>query len=383
MKLIVLITMIFLSDIIGVYGQSSIVPEGSVLIYTRDLGDTREWVRMTHTHTQAYAIPPHKCSTLSPNGIHIAQTSRDEDDNDLLIIRLDIEEIILREEWSNEWEPCYMAWLSDTELVIRHIDMEQQFYYDVSNGSLTPIEYQRELPQYPDTLPDWMPEIEDNFILPSPETGIYLYQRCNGQEVTPDGQLCWSSTDFVIYDVNQQAVLHILENPDSERIHGRDFYFRYPKGAGWSANGRYLAFVRYRDCIFCFFTLSIFDIQTSQYLDTDWYNAEIDRFSELQWSPQGSKLAFWVMGRLDEEVRETDNPLTLLTLVVYDATTQTFTFSDQAFDMDLGGRGVWSPDGLGFVFIDLNEQLVYFDVLTGDTSILDSGVVDIDVWRDE
>jgi hypothetical protein len=56
--------------------------------------------------------------------------------------------------------------------------------------------------------------------------------------------------------------------------------------------------------------------------------------------------------------------------------------SDRPFDLQGGPQaiGTWSLDGLSFVFIDANADLILVDITTGASTVLDTLVYSIDAW---
>ncbi len=381
-RIIVLLSLSMI--LIRLDAQSSPVDTDEVIIYTKDIGPSREWIRYTATSNQVYSIPTDKCSSLSPSGVYIAQTSLDTQNNDLVIIQLDTQATIVQSSWDTGWEPCGQFWINDEAIGIQKKDNIDEFFaFDLVNGSLVSASYPSVPPQYP-PLPDWISNIAENYILPSPDENIYLYERCTGQVLTPDGNHCQIPTDFVIYNDAQASVVHLLENPSPDLIRGNDSLGNriYSEGAKWSPLGQHLAFIRYRDCAFCFFDLSIYSLSSQQYLNTDWLNAELDYVKPLKWSPNSQFVAMWIVGRLEEEVQVGDDPFTRRTLVFYDVTTESYTITDQSFDIErFGNTGFWSPSSDGYIFTDIYGTLFHVDVSTGQSTQIDNNVVRLVAWR--
>lgn len=374
----------------SVHAQSPLIATDDILIYLRARGQQGQYVRLSSTFQQVYNLPMDKCSLRSLDATYVAESPLPNKSGDLIVRRLDTQAIIIQTPWRAEWDACYINWSTDTVLTIRQHGTQQDFFYfDVSSGTLTPVSNPYVPPQYP-SLPGWIPSIPTNFILPSPQAQVYLYERCTGLQTDPSGHVCASKSDFVIYDAIQQDVLHVLQQPNGDRIRG--YVGTYPPpdrdpgsypAAAWSASGRYLAFQRYAVNPYDYFTLSVYDVTSGQYENIDWMNPELDKNRALEWSPQGNKLAFWTIGRFGE-YQNNDNYDTLRTPVIFDAETGQFTICDQPFDIDAEHAGkafTWSPDGQTLVFVDANKNLIDMNVSSGITTILDSQVDSVILWK--
>lgn len=348
------------------------------LFYHRKNGTTTEYVRLSAVKRQVYTLPPGKCTLLSPNGFYTAESSWTKDD--LVIRHFDTREIVAHMPWREDWDACYMGWISDTQIGIRGLDKNWS-YFDFSSGILQVFNLlPTPLKQYP-ALPGYIPSTLTDYILPSPQSDIYLYERCNTDEVVETGERCLD-TDFVIYDAANHIALHVLENADETMVRdGFDVYLQlwHPSaGTTWSASGRYLAFQRYSSGWGDRFTISIYDLIATKYLNTDFFNSPLDPYKKLDWSPAGEKLAFWVIGHYGAEPEPTDNENTR-NLAFYDASTEGFV-NGGVFEVT-GKPGIWSPDGQSYAFVDDNGYLRLVDVITGENLLLDTNVDEIKLWR--
>jgi hypothetical protein len=237
---------------------------------------------------------------------------------------------MLQASWNPDWEFCSNGfWGDDAISVDDQTQANTRLYFDFSSGQLMPVNPPLIPPKMMPSLPNYLPDTRNDFLLPSPQENVYLYERCPSGESGPteSGELCSGFSEFVIYDANQQIDIHHLVDPNPFLLTGRDIY--NPRlfasvGASWSATGRYLAFPPYPEDFFDDFDLSVYDMETEAYLDTDWGNAKIDLFRIKQWSPTTDKLLFWIIGRATEEPLAEDSLETLRRLSIYDASTQTF-----------------------------------------------------------
>jgi hypothetical protein len=368
------LTLFPIASISGVEAQTPSF--AGTLVYQRNPPTSVEIVSLSAGNKQTYTLPPDKCTAPSPTALYIAQST--SSGADLVISRFDTLQVILQVPWNAQWEPCYIFWMNDTQLAIaQHGATQQFFYFDISNGTLTPFNFQLPPPpQYP-ALPDWLQNTSSGFILPSPVPNIYLYERCTGH---PTGSIdsCPISPNFVIYNVAQQQVIHILKDPSSVQIKGDNQFFYGT--AAWSATGRYLAFERLAALNFPF-DLAVYDLNTQQYVDKSLGNVEIDSAKTMLWSPRGNKLAFWINGVVGREAE--GDPATFRTLVFFDADTRQFIVTDQSNDVHplVADIGVWSPDGQAFAFIDVNSNLFLIDATTGSETMQDDHVTSIMIWK--
>jgi len=373
--------MVALAAPFGATAQSPLVGEGQVLIYERVDGSA-EYIRLTAPTRTGYTLPTGgRCSAISPIGRYFAQTSLQRDD--LFIYALEDLQVIAQMPWSSEWEPCAFHWVDSTTISIRESGgLSDWAYFDISSADFTPVDYQWPQPQYP-SLPDWMPSIEQDFVLPSPQENIYLYQRCPAQITNPEGTRCSVLTEMMIYDAARQRVIETLSQPDRFLMSGYDNITEHtvsPGNAVWSPDGRYLAYQYQPDSWVERFTLRMFDMATETYVDTDWISAEIAEIHGLQWAPEGHRLAFWIKGRIGETQPGDENRF-LTTPVVFYPETLEFVWAETPIEhVQWGLASTWAPDGHGLVFVDYDTNLIYMDALTGETSILDTHVDRVVAW---
>lgn len=354
-----------------------------VIMYMRVTNGTREFVRLTPDDISTYAVSPDSCVIISPNGTYMALSSRQGGNLTIRTLRDGV--TVIQVPWDPAWDPCNLFWESDTQFIIHRQGSAQEFFgFDISHGMLEPFVYQSPpLPEYP-SLPGWEPETDSHFILPSPQSGIYLYERCASTVVSGTTVVCVPPIEYVIYDVTQQAVLHVLEDPSPSLLTGHDVLGQYVSyGAVWSTSGKYLAFEQLN--LFNDFSLTVYDVASDRYLDTEYFNVQIDSRLAMQWSPVGNTLAFWIKGRLGEP-QEGDDWSTLRTLIFYDADPEVpeFVDTDQPYNLEWGHwgqKGIWSPAGQGFAFVDLTDTLIYVDSNTGASTPLDTDVEYIVSWR--
>jgi len=339
---------------------------------------------------QNFTIPQESCANVSERGTYIALSSRIG--AGLAVHNLHSETVVIESTWDTRWEMCYFDWIGDGVLSLQDREISTKSYrLDVLTGEIAEYEYvlQTYVPATYPQLPSWYPGSE---ILSSPDGNLILYQRCNGEiETYPDRVDCtgiswrFPSTDWIIYDIRQQEVIGMLKNDIESRP---DFYYYGSGGQGWftwdstswSPNGRYLAYLKMSG-----FPMQIYDTIAQQFLDTSFVDVRIDKSPGLQWSPDSSKVAFQVIGRLGEP-RAGDDEHVLRQLVIFDVekpNLDAFQSANTAYNLDGPSNGTWSPDSQAFAFIEANESLIFVEASTGITSVLDQGVGRIVAWIPE
>lgn len=365
--------------------QSLDIESETDLIYVQLLNNYGEYRQLNSSASSSFVFPFDKCTALSPSATYVLQSSMQAEK--LAVYTLNPEELVIDSTWLVNWEPCSFQWLTDTIFTIHTNNDEGGDVFNISTGELISSNYQ--IPPPPDysSLPNRMPSTRTNFILPSPDSNIILYEQCDGQQTSDSGNICLSSK-FVIFNVEQNVVLHELENPDPSLLRGYNAAYQINRGityskAAWSSTGKYLTFQHFMETPYDEFNLSVYDVTNSQYLVTDWINASIDQKLALQWSPEGNKLAFWIIGRVGE-IQASDDLNTLKSLLIFDADTSEFLVSQTPFDVDpskVGSVITWSPSGDKLVFVDQDKNLIYFDTYNGISNILDDNVDRVVIWK--
>ena len=392
LSLLVIIVIIFcLSGTMISFAQAEVINDGDVLIYVRDTGDSREYISVNSQETLSYTLPLDRCSLVSPDGVFIAQAPVDAEQavqGELVIFYLDTEGILLQIPWQPEWRPCFVSWIAGEIIRIRNNDNPDEiFYYDISSGNLTPTTYTYQPPtSSSSSLPNWIPDSNSNLLVPSPNPDVFLYDRCNSGELS--GTTCIGERDFVIYDTARQQEITTLSDAGSDWMYGYrpNDPLRRRFGVGsvaWSHDGRYLAYVTCGSSLYSNSRISIYDTKTNQITELRSVYA-IDPTRAFQWSLTTDVLSFWTIGRGGEPLPDDDHD-TLKRLYFYDMNTGQIRASE-AFDLESGRFEtveIWSPDGLGYALIDLNDTLHHIDITTGDSTIIDTDVARIVAWRTE
>jgi hypothetical protein len=355
-----------------------------VLSYTRRRNANLELVNMSVNTSTVRHFSQDICWSVSPNRRFLVESSSQR--SNLIVRNLQTFAVVLEVPYQPEWETCWLAWQPDSSLHIKKRNSENNFYnFNLVGNKLLAREYVPVFPQYP-KLPGWLKNTVDGYVLPSPNKNYYLYKRCQGITTPSSERSCPSITDYVIYGVNEQRIIHSLREPNFPLIEGRstgqyyDALYDSYGAAAWSFSERYLAFA---GISYSPLKLQVYDLMRDEYLPLEFVAVHIDWEKAMQWSPQGNKLALWVVGTLipDFEVDERIHR----TLVFFDADTNTFVAAHEGFDVNQGIEklGLWSPDGSAFAFVTPNKILIDVDATSGEDSVLDTGVVDILAWKNE
>ncbi|MBA3869415.1 MAG: hypothetical protein H0X30_09685 [Anaerolineae bacterium] len=357
--------------------QAQTVNVSGQLIYVQHItGEGAHFISRSSTTTYTYTVDPKKCSNISQNGTYMATSSMQP--TTLSIFRYDNQQMILQMPWSTNWKPCDLYWISDTVLSISDPTSSTKHYHiDIPSGQITiddPPPYVE--PTYPQ-LPNWMSQ---NPVLFSPDGSKVLYEECpsNLVIINSDGIYCRQYPDWVIYDtVAQLNKVHITDiNGSSYQAYG------FFAAAAWSPNGRYLAYLQEHN-----FPLRIFDTKTNQYLDTSDGMASIpvDERKGLYWSPDGTKVAMWAVGRMAEP-EPGDDERTLRQLVFFDTTktdSTNYMLPDRVDNLATVTYqpGAWSPDSQAFAYVNAENSLIYVTASSGVTSVLNNNVLFIITWK--
>jgi hypothetical protein len=344
------------------------------LIYIKHTSQSTELIRILDGKKEViYTLPENGCWAFSPDGIYFAAS--DQNRSDLIIRKMSSSEVVFQEPYRPEWRTCFMGWQQQAGFSVlginRRDNQNEVLYYKLVGDNLGLVDFEPLLPDYLE-LPDWLKSTKDGYILPSPDPSIFLYEKCAGLKTTRSGQTCAVDTDFVIYDTEHDAIKTTLQDVNSPIIE-RSITppFDTANGAAWSATGRYLA---YPDLFKQPFNLNVYDLSADKYLDTQFSAVDIDWQKELQWSPSGDRLAFWIIGSFNDT-----DPETYRSLVFFDAPSQQFVVAKQSFkrQTNVAKMGVWSPDGGAFAFIDEDKILYSVDSSDGIVTQLDSDVSSI------
>jgi hypothetical protein len=236
-----------------------------------------------------------------------------------------------------------------------------------------------------------LPELYDlsnrqEWVLPSPQSNIFLYQRCVGQVFDVNlGQRCPGGIEATIYNTANSQYLGSIYNA-SNSISGIDITTEtriHSPSAAWSSDGHYLAYQSVPEGLYQDFDLAIFDVSSGTSLELNALNELIDYNLAIDWSPTGNKLIFWVIGRYGED-REGDGDATWRSPVILDVDQEKFVSSDITFQLPAGFLGnpvTWSPNGEALVFLDVGQNLIHLDTSTGMTTTLDTSVSQIIDWK--
>jgi WD40 repeat protein len=232
------------------------------------------------------------------------------------------------------------------------------------------------MPDFPEELqPDVIPE----FVLPAPDSSVFLYTRCVEQTFSDGSQQCPGGIAMTLYDATTQTIIADLPRAAID-ISGYDIFeersLPVQRKAEWSAGGRYLAYASVPETTAAQFDLHIRDMTTGDIIVPTFPNERVNYQSGLNWSPVAPHLLFWIEGRAGEDTAA-DNPEETRHAVIYDVASGEFVIADTPYDFseDIIVHSVrWSADGQGLVFVDGRQNLIHMDTQTGSTTPIDTGV---------
>lgn len=346
------------------------------LIYIKHTPQSTDIIRILDGKKEViYTLPENGCWAFSPDEMYFAVS--DQNRADLIIRNMSSSEVVFQEPYRPEWRTCSMGWQQQAGYSVLGInqsdDQNEVLYFKLVGDNLEQVNFEPLLPQYPE-LPDWLKGTKDGYILPSPDPSIFLYEKCAGLKTTRSGQTCAVDTEFVIYDARQHEIKTTLQSVNSPIIERSiTSPIDTANGAAWSATGQYLA---YPDLLNQPFNLNVYDLAADKYLDTQFSAVDIDWQKEIQWSPSGDRLAFWIIGSFNDA-----DPETYRSLVFFDAPSQQFVPAQQGFNArSIEKSGFWSPDGSAFALIDEDKTLFSVSSSAGKVTQLDSNVLSIINW---
>ncbi len=349
---------------------------------------------------RVYSYPHLECGSISIDGRYMATlTQSREHITELEISDLTSQQEVFRTEWLPEWQMC--GFTTNNLLIIYPLgyDVDDDGLIDEAEGRL-PVFYFVDTETFKLSGPDPLPfyQEDDVSLLPdevvelpalsSPSGNLHFYEQCadgrvlSYQDNFPPLETTYCSDGkWVIYDSQSQQELQQLS--DVSEVSWK--LFRRPggpyAGAAWSPDGNYLAYLIRFGINYKGLPIEIYNAATNALSDADFLRIEIDKERGLLWSPDSTKLALWIRGRAGEpEPGDWDRPL-LRHLVIYDTKTETYQAIDQPYNVGYS-NGLWSPDSQKFVFVSEDNELIYVDINTYTSRVIDTNVSSLYGWLD-
>jgi len=403
-----LISLLFMSLSGSVFAQTTglIIYPNEFLGYIRIENGEKEYVLHNQGEPITYLLPQDKCFGISGDGRYIGVFNQGESSIDIFYSLRN--ELIATNIWIDKiFDYCGLIWDSDNKTirVLKSVDpfIFHQFYFDGINLTALPDVISSTPSVYP-PLPNRLPQIFQNFIYPSPNPTIFLYQRCNSGETEQwgDDVICTGGSDLVIYDVDLEQDLETLDvntafvigkrfDPSSPR--------RYELVSGrvveWSLDGQYLAFgdcgksVFYIEC-----EILIYDTLTDSYIETYdlTYNQNIWR--RMQWS-DNNILMLWISRPFSEEYvfnhngdlnfflfAHVDEGLFINSRGIFDSMPQQVIFAPDARAIAFRGKERINPEQPYNVgAYPYSADLILISTTTGEHTVIDTDVTEIITWR--
>jgi len=388
---------------LNIYAQSLLGETNTnTIIYVKGFGEAYGYVSQIGSDINTYQVPAGHCTSLSPNGRYLAESS--ENAQTLKIFYFPTMELIYQQSWNEIWEDCYFSWEGQDILgfYVVNLGLSNSPLFKFENLLLTEISLDTPEPVYP-TLPDYNPDLVENFILQNPTNpDIYLYEICPSRSIL-DGELYCDYTDIVIYNVATQTQIKNLKGASGDYMRGYtvDIY----NGGGtvsiseklvsWSPDGRYLAyFSPSLSTIPHNGKLIVYDLQMDRYFEDvrELYLPNVNR--NLQWS-DNNILVIWRTG-IFSDIYNYDYHRSLNLLTFLHADTEMYVTVNGKTLFDTWNPSViFSPDGDTAAFIGkervIPEQppdfsgysgdLILISTTTGEYTVMDTDVSKIITWR--
>ena len=197
--------------------------------------------------------------------------------------------------------------------------------------------------------------------------------------LTEDGfGYCQDSTDWVIYNVTRNYPVATLDETGVLALRAKEGW----KGTSWSPNERYLVYIADDGSVP---TLRVADLTGGTTFNYSFSSPRKDTDKGFAWSSDSTRFAVWMVGRGDEP-EPGDDPRFIRTLMFFDTRqpNNPYRVVPGVYNMEQGATGgLWSPDGQAYVFADQAGNLVYVDVNTLSTTILDTQVGQLAAWMPE
>ena len=323
----------------------------SRIVLEEKFGDA---IRVVNWDTKIHVdIPADNCRNFSPDFHYVAMAKYD-DEAFLKVYNLDTGDLVIDMPYAENWiNFCYLNWYSETVLAIpnepvKEVAQATKVHIDMLTGTVSDS---LPLPEFRGFLTNRDPL--SIIVRPSPDRSHYVYTRCDQPYSSAHG--CPGSGE-VIFDVAAQQVVVKLKNTSPTPPEAAFPEFKY----SWSSDGRYLAYERTVS------GLNVFDLQTKEYLDTDFLDqASLLMYHNqfgIKWSPDETQLIVF-SNLLNPKTYDVLFGMSLINL-------QTHSVMNQVVDETQRPIGVeqfaWLPDGQHILVVHDNLQMVRIDVNTLD-----------------
>lgn len=351
-------------------GQATALSSPLVYIRAKD-AQGFELVSLSLTERHTFNIDAAGCFTLSPAGDYLAYAAKDS--GKIEVYRLEIGDLLREIPVANSGSSCEFVWIGETVLKVEDATTSGTSgtqSIDVITGM--PATVQDEAHSVPTmspiALPGWLP---DDFRLFSPDRTHAVYNRCNGEYViSPFGDhSCIAQEEVVIYDIVGGVTEVVLEDVNQGlyfAVNSLDFMYG-SDGIDWSPAGRFLIYRTAASPSYTIAPFRIYDTRTQQISDVA-FPSSMDRvgLTGFRWSSDEQTVAMWLRdyaaGGDKLGVAFTDGKSPIVSSTTFQLAPANWT---------------WRRDGTSIVYIDVDGNLVEYDIPTGNRSTLDTNVRDI------
>jgi len=381
--------------------------DNEFLAYTRIVNESKVFVIRADGNSITYTLSANQCGRVSTDGRYLAVSSQEADVLD--IIYLPSQRMVFQTTWQENWYPCSVNWYSPNTFYIHDSALDgSRHYFEFNNMTLSEIS-DPALSPVP-SLPNYFPDMVENFILQSPANpDIYLYERCPNSVVISNF-ICEKVTQFVVYNSSTNEDIFTLEGIDRSYIRGSypsttSPYWRESVSTSlvaWSPDGRYLAYFHalFNPEFESDGKIVIYDFETGEYLNNDPENElgvlrRPNIWRKLQWSDENVLVIWKTGGGSDEYSLRPHGLLNHFVFVHMDS--QTFGYSSvfNAWNANPDEGVIFAPDSRAVAILGYyaepsapEPELAYqqgnfilASTTTGESTVIDTNVTEIITWR--
>jgi len=388
LKIIVMIV-ILLALSLRIQAQTVlVVGEDELLIYQKFVDNQKFFVIQHDNQISTYPLKNDECGDISNDGRYLAVSSNQP--QTLEIIHFSSKKVVFGTEWSTEWNPCELFWISDNWLMMGTSDIQDPIFR-FENFALYPVPYETIFLD-PPPLPNFFPNTLESFIQQSPTNpDIYLYKRCLREVIF--NEIDCLSPEMVVYDLANNQELEILENANPHHFGGYELDTTKPGNlnhlVSWSPDGRYIAYFYSPNIDYSEGRIIIYDIEQDIYLpDPSNLTFEPNIWVPLEWS-SNNILVYWMKAPPGATAAVSD----FLNYFVFVHADTGLVAKSYIFDVR---SAIFAPDGHVLAIVGkepaesqetfnfdgaIPADLIFIDTTTGASTIVDQDVVSIITWR--
>jgi len=326
---------------------------------------TREYVRLSTTDLQAFAVTDQQCAVASPSGSLVAISTPLVDR--LIVVEVEGNVVVFEQRWSEDWQPCNFTWITDNQLRFSNRE-DSTTSLTLSTGEIAP--------DSPSIIEQFAPlpyKVPLEPAIASPQGDVVLYNQCTGGKIDGEARYCLGDSQIVIYDLRRQNIIEILEDANSlilgDSLDDLGQGVPNPPAVFWSPSGRYVLYTPMSSL-----SGRIYDIETDRYYGLNLPSGLLltSLFGNLQWSGDETHVGFWASDFTEV------SPTAMQFFVSYTLTGEiTSVINEQGYNVT---QWRWSPDNHAIAFINRDSQLILLSLEDERESLIDENVYSIIAW---